>query len=266
MIVTERQHRERTHFDRVYRRAERTQHLRIPPHDLRRYGRCDDWRTYGKECAFHYLKPLAGRELLEIGCGTGVDSVLLAANGARVFAYDVSPEAVEIARKRAEVNGLADRITFVVACDLSAAFAGRRFDRVFGNTVLHHLDLTGFSEKVRRVLRPEGVAVFREPVVLDRWLRRLRRCIPWYPSNPSPDERPLDRQDVAALCRGFAGVELRQFECLSRIWPLLRSSWLIDCLHRWDRELLEGVPWSRRFASVLVMRLTGHCPSARETP
>src|SRR5689334_18878447 len=54
----------------------------------------------------------AGKRVLEIGCGLGTDTINFARNGATVTAVDVSRQSLTLARKRAEVYGLQDRITF----------------------------------------------------------------------------------------------------------------------------------------------------------
>jgi predicted nicotinamide N-methyase len=50
---------------------------------------------------------LAGKRVIELGCGLGVPSLLAARRGAQVTSTDWAPEAIELLRRNAERNGLA---------------------------------------------------------------------------------------------------------------------------------------------------------------
>src|SRR5437868_3396212 len=53
---------------------------------------------------------LDGKEVLEIGCGTGVHARLLAESGANVTAIDLTPTAVELTTRRLQQHGLQARV------------------------------------------------------------------------------------------------------------------------------------------------------------
>src|SRR5262245_25118749 len=52
------------------------------------------------------FEDLAGKDVLEIGCGSGVHARLLAEAGARLVAVDLTPAAVTMTRQRLEIHGL----------------------------------------------------------------------------------------------------------------------------------------------------------------
>src|ERR1041384_6826760 len=74
-----------------------------------------------------------GKRVLEIGCGLGTDTINFARAGAQVTAVDLSEKSLEMARKRAEVFGLADRITFIQADSehLSEFVPAGKFDLIY---------------------------------------------------------------------------------------------------------------------------------------
>jgi ubiquinone/menaquinone biosynthesis C-methylase UbiE len=94
----------------------------------------------------------AGKNVLEVGCGLGTDTVNFARAGAKVTAVDLSEASLELARKRAEIMGLSDRITFLLANaeNLSGAVPPQRFDLVYSFGVIHH------SPHPEQVLREMG--------------------------------------------------------------------------------------------------------------
>ncbi|MDD5146089.1 MAG: class I SAM-dependent methyltransferase, partial [Candidatus Pacebacteria bacterium] len=53
-----------------------------------------------------------GKKVLEIGCGIGTDNINFARFGAEVTAMDVSENSLDVARQRARVYGLEDKIKF----------------------------------------------------------------------------------------------------------------------------------------------------------
>jgi methylase of polypeptide subunit release factors len=98
--------RETAHFDRVYRREAETGSLLLADCDKLRYTAPSEDTIFHKEYYYHLLAPLKGKKVLEIACGNGVDTCIAAHNRTEVYAYDVSPGAVELTRRRVEANGL----------------------------------------------------------------------------------------------------------------------------------------------------------------
>jgi SAM-dependent methyltransferase len=82
----------------------------------------------------------AGKRVLEIGCGLGTDTINFARAGATVTAVDLSSRSLELARQRAAVFGLEDRITFLEADAerLSQFVPPSTFDLVYSFGVIHH--------------------------------------------------------------------------------------------------------------------------------
>ncbi len=106
--------------------------------------------------AFAEFDKWRGKKVLEIGCGIGTDTMNFARAGAQVTAVDLSSESLNLAKKRAEVFGLSDRITFNVADaeNLSEFVEPQKFDLVYSFGVIHH---SPHPEKIIKQIRENFV-------------------------------------------------------------------------------------------------------------
>jgi SAM-dependent methyltransferase len=148
------------------------------------------------------LEELAGERILEVGCGAGRFTEVLAATGAEVWAVDASG-AVDAA---AETVAGAPNVRLAQADLFDLPFAPGSFDRVLCYGVLQHTPdpRAAFLALVEQV-RPGGALaadVYRKADYVDRWSAkvlwrplttrmgpgRLRRIVEWY----VPRWLPLD--------------------------------------------------------------------------
>jgi ubiquinone/menaquinone biosynthesis C-methylase UbiE len=79
--------------------------------------------------ALHRLGDFRGRRVLELGCGEGRLTVGIAAEAARVLAFDPDAEAVERARRSLPAE-LAERVTYQVASGKEIEIKPHSFDLV----------------------------------------------------------------------------------------------------------------------------------------
>jgi len=119
-----------------------------------------------------YLRRMAeeagpGDTVLEVGCGTGWLSLLLAEAGvASVTGIDFSAEQIRLARSAAARSGAAVRFEVASVDDLLAE--GRSFDVIVMHAFLHHLSTAEIRDVLagtRRLLAPGGRLVVLEPVL-----------------------------------------------------------------------------------------------------
>lgn len=96
----------------------------VEPH-IPRFAEFDKWK---------------GKTVLEIGCGIGTDTIRFARAGAQVTSVDLSSESLALARKRADVFGLSDRVDFFEANaeKLSEFIPVKKYDLVYSFGVIHH--------------------------------------------------------------------------------------------------------------------------------
>ena len=93
-------------------------------------------------------------ESLEIGCGTGAFSRLLAARSDRVLALDLSPNMVRIAEeKSAQFPNIDFRVTDFMAHDTGV----EQFDCIVSIATFHHLPKEEALLKMKRALKVNGV-------------------------------------------------------------------------------------------------------------
>jgi len=202
--------------------------------------------------AFAQLGPLAGKAALDYGCGHGMAAVALARAGATVTAFDLSPGYVAEAQARAAANGVA--VTCVTGCGESLPFPDASFDAVWGNAILHHLDLPRAARELRRVLKPGGVAVFAEPWGGNAALEFARRHLPYPGKSRTADERPLTRRDLAPLRAVFPALTWeghQLFGMARRVLPAALASPLV----RLDAAVLPVVPILRNLCRYVVVVL-----------
>lgn len=106
---------------------------------------------------------VAGKRVLEVGCGSGVVTVALANSGAHVTAVDVSGSGLRVTRERAAHYGVADRVETVQGAAERLDFPDEHFDLFFAKSVVHHLIIDEVMPRVYRFLRPGGRGAIIEP-------------------------------------------------------------------------------------------------------
>ncbi len=112
---------------------------------------------YDRPAVLELMGDVAGRQVLDAGCGPGLYVAELLARGAAVAGCDYSPRMVELARERVgdaadlRVHSLADPFDWV---------HDESIDVVVSALVHHYVnDRLGFLREVHRMLRPQGALV-----------------------------------------------------------------------------------------------------------
>ena len=210
--------REQDYFDRDACRLDDAD-LRIREDQIERYrnARAHPLNT-PKDALFVTLLPLTGKRVLDYGCGTGDLACEMALCGAQVTAFDLSPESVAKAKRRAELHSVSEKMRFHVLQAGRTNLPRASFDVIVGTAILHHLhtELASIYAEIDRLLTPDGVACFTEPVANSRLLGALRRLVP-VKCEATPDERQLRYGDFDGLRHYFSRIEFQHFYCLERL-------------------------------------------------
>jgi trans-aconitate methyltransferase len=185
-----------------------------------------DPRLYNERAAFvtnaghdlvDLLDPRAGERVLDVGCGTGELTGLMAARGARVVGLDQSGEMLATARARHPA------LTFT-AGDAQALAYDAAFDAVFSNAALHWMPRMGdvVAGVARALARPgRFVAELGGAGNTAAVLRALRAVLPRLGADPErfiPWTFPTPGEHAALLERhGFRVRLLTHFDRPSRM-------------------------------------------------
>lgn len=157
------------------------------------YNRAIDWEQ--RRALAPWLNPRPGTRVLDVGCGIGRWSHLLAQRGALVLGVDLSPTMIGEARRRAAQAGLEPSCHFAVA-DVSRLALGERFDLVLAVTVLQHVvERTALRAALRAMathLELTGRLVLLEAAPL--------HAVPHFDSTVFTARRRQDYIDIAAEC------------------------------------------------------------------
>ena len=181
--------------------------------------------------------PLAGRAVLDVGCGGGLLAESLCAAGAKVTAIDLAPGMIEVARLHAAATGLAIDYRNAAAETLLAESAGA-FEVVTCMEMLEHVpDPQAMVRTLAGLTRPGGALFvstlnrnlrsFLTAIVAGEYLLRL------IPRGTHEYERLIRPAELAAWGRAagltlqaLSGIELNPFTGRVGLSPDLHVNYL----------------------------------------
>lgn len=171
------------------------------------------WNAYWAMYEYLVNCDLKDRRVLVVGCGFGDDALRLAKLGAKVSAFDLSPDSLEIARALASREGL--DIAFEEMPAENMLYADDTFDYVVSRDILHHVDIPRTMREIARVAKPGAIFVvneiyshsitdkIRHSAFVEKVLYpKMQRTI-YGPGKPyiTEDERKLSESDIAEIMK-----------------------------------------------------------------
>ncbi len=178
------------------------------------HGRYHDWLD-AREVEFA-APAVAGREVLEVGCGTGLLLRAFARLARRAVGVDLSPKMLEAARARG--------LEVVEGSATALPFAGASFDLAVSFKTLPHVpDLAQALAEMARVVRPGGLLIVE---LYNPWSVRalVKRALPLRGAHGDEREVPTRFDDRAALERALpAGCTIEQVRGLRVVTPAARA-------------------------------------------
>lgn len=208
------------------------------------------------------LNKIQGKKILDIGCGNGQYSVLMAMFGAEVHGFDISPVGVSIAKKMAEENEVQRKCNFTVQNASRIEYPDETFDIVLLHEVLHHaIKYPGVSYEIKRVLKKGGKCILAES--LDgNFLFRLGRIFTMKGEEAKGDV-VLKLSDVQEFAQSFSKYHIETmslFFMSKRIFqkwvnnPVIRE--ILFLTKKMDDVLLTVFPFLKNYCGECVAVMT----------
>ncbi|MBA2406073.1 MAG: class I SAM-dependent methyltransferase [Bdellovibrionales bacterium] len=219
------------------------------------------WAVY--HLAAEYYSPNA--LMLDFGSGPGDNAMRFAKIGYKVEGFDISDSNVQVSKLVFEKHGYADKGNFQVAPAEVLPYPDNHFDFIAGVDILHHVDIARSINETRRVLKPGGVAVFREPLevplldfIRNTWLVKL-----FAPKTKSfelhitEDERKLNNKDIVIIKEIFPNMVLKRYFLFARFDKFFRegSDPQPSVLEKIDFFLMKKIPVLKYLGGVVIFVL-----------
>lgn len=199
---------------------------------------------------------VAGRRVLDFGCGDGYYTLQIARAGGRVTGIDISDVSIENCRRDAAAAGL--DAEFVVGDGESLDIPDRTFDIVAEAGVLHHIDFERVVAEFARVLTDDGQAICYEALGHNLAIQAYRRLTPHLRTRYETEH--ILRVDNLEIARKyFRRVDVRFFQLAAlaavplRKTPLFRP--VLRALDALDTVLLR-LPIVQRQAWMMIFVLS----------
>lgn len=227
---------------------------------------------------FFNFAGLSGKDVLEIGIGTGLDAVEMARWGARYTGVDVVENHLRLTKQNFAIN-LPAYEPRLIHGDLTATELRVRFDVVYSFGVLHHIaHEREYLHRIHDLLKPGGRLLvglyanvsFFNAYMVARWLLELKcRRIPlsnWRSSvsEGSALEQPVvirvrSRRDIEKLYReaGFEPRRYAKYGFVQNNLPLIGRAChpngvvlrtlgrMLGWYHLFDFERVTGIPFAQ---------------------
>ncbi|UZH55653.1 class I SAM-dependent methyltransferase [Salinimicrobium tongyeongense] len=262
-MSTENQDKNKQHYDRLYNDGQVSNILHWI-HNLDTFLNSVttteiSWFAIYKD---NFKDRLAGKKVLEMGCGDCTNAAVMAALGAEVYANDIADSSGRIIDLLNENYKFNYAIKFIPGDFIENALEGNQFDFVIGKAFLHHLEIPleeKFLAETARLLKSDGEARFFEPAVNLQLLDEIRWHIPvgkrpskfqkerfreWKSNDPHPDRTFNSKHFETVGKRFFKEVEIHPVGTLERFSRLYKWGEKKNRFKQWALKAEQNLPYS----------------------
>ena len=192
-----------------------------------------------------------GKKILDFGCGEGWLGKLLASQGAEVWAFDISHEAVELTKSRFNNLNFRHKIHVNQMAAENLSYDSNTFDLIVGNAILHHIDLYTGLKEIKRVLEKGGKAYFMEPLGHNPFLNLYRFITP---EKRTRNETPIRFEQFSIMREFFPNFTHEEYyftAIFALFWYFIGRNNLMlktrDILYKLDRVILRNFKFARKY-------------------
>jgi SAM-dependent methyltransferase len=207
-----------------------------------------------RQLSAQWLGNVEGKKLLDYGCGMGEESIYFAKLGAQVTAIDVSPVGVDLVLRRAQHNGLSDRVKAFQMDASATTFEPESFDLVHGLGIVHHIGLEASFREVKRVMKPGARGVFLEHMMNSKLLEKLKVMMFGQEQDHTDYEQPLRWNDCERYRNQFSEYHLTPYYLMGRLRRHM-SMFDNDSTRKADYAIMRALPPLKYLAGAVVIRV-----------
>lgn len=212
-----------------------------------------DVRAAGEACTAPEMRfisrrlgNIAGKRLLDIGCGLGEASVYFALKGARVTSSDLSQGMLDATCRLASLYGVEVQPHLASAEEMGLP-PDAKFDIIYAGNLLHHVDIDQTLARISPHVAPDGLVVTWDPLAYNPAINAYRTMAT---EVRTEDEHPLKWSDIQLFRKHFKVVETNYF------WLTTLAIFVIMAIVQrrnpnkerfWKVVVQEGDKWRRLY-------------------
>lgn len=193
--------------------------------------------------------------MLDYGCGDASYLLLFSPYFERGYGIDISEMRITRGQSLIKKNNIKN-VDIHIMDAMHTDFDEHTFDIIYGTAILHHLDLNKALSELKRILKPDGAAIFFEPLGTNFFINLYRHLTP---KARTIDEQPFRKSEIDLILKHFPNSQFKYFSFLTLFSVPFRNYKFFKKLNQrlalWDRKILKKDSPFRWLAWICVINL-----------